>query len=194
MIISRCPSFQYPCTCKQACSNGNVLCLMNKTTRNSCKRCRFVKCEISAGMKRQWVLQQYIPKVLNLGDPFYKLCNFKTKLNKDSKDASESMKKKTINKQCENKCTQTESSSSASELTKKSAKNKVYCLIAKYIINILVTFLNVAKVYQLFNGMTFVHFRMLKETFISPSNAFSIISDLRMMLGQSRNQTTDSIM
>ena len=32
-------------------------------TRNKCKRCRFVKCEISAGMKRKWVLEQYIPKV-----------------------------------------------------------------------------------------------------------------------------------
>ena len=44
-----------------------------------------------------------------MGDPFYKLCNFKTKLNKDSKDASEPMKKKTINKICDDKCTQTES-------------------------------------------------------------------------------------
>ena len=121
---------------------------MNKTTRNSCKRCRFVKCEISAGMKRQWVIQQYIPKVLNLGDPFYKLCYFKTKLNKDSKDAPKPMKKKKINKLCEDKCMQTESSSGASELTKKSAKDKVYYLIAKSILNILVTqlLLNVVKV------------------------------------------------
>ena len=35
-------------------------------TRNKCKRCRFVKCEISAGMKRKWVLEQYIPKVEKL--------------------------------------------------------------------------------------------------------------------------------
>ena len=104
---------------------------MDKTTRNSCKRCRYVKCVISAGMKREWVLQQYIPKVLNLGDPFHKLCDTKTKQMKDSKDASEPMKKKTINKICDDKCTQTEDPSDGSDLIRNSAIDKVYCLIIK---------------------------------------------------------------
>ena len=35
-------------------------------TRNHCKRCRFDKCVVSSGMKREWVLEQYIPKVDNI--------------------------------------------------------------------------------------------------------------------------------
>ena len=98
---------------------------MDKKTRNSCKRCRYVKCAISNVMKREWNLQQYILKVLNLGDPFHKLGNFKTKQIEDSFDAPEPIKKKSINKLCENKCTQTEGSSGASELRKNGAIDKV---------------------------------------------------------------------
>ena len=98
---------------------------MDKKTRNSCKRCRYVKCAISDVMKREWNLQQYILKVLNLGDPFHKLDNFKTKQIEESIDASEPIKKKTINKLYEDKCTQTEGSSGASELRKNGAIDKV---------------------------------------------------------------------
>ena len=35
---------------------------MNKLTRNSCKMCRFTKCE-SAGMVNKWVPSAYIPRV-----------------------------------------------------------------------------------------------------------------------------------
>ena len=104
---------------------------MDKKTRNSCKRCRYVKCVISAGMKREWVLQQYIPKVLNLGDPFLKLCDTKSKLKKDSKDASEPVKKKAINKICDDKCTQTEDPSGGSDLISNSSVDKVYRLITR---------------------------------------------------------------
>ena len=98
---------------------------MDKKTRNSCKRCRYVKCEISAGMKKQWVLQQYIPKVLNLGDPFQKLCSFKTKQIKESIDASKPIQKKTMNKLYEDISIKTKGSSGASELTKNNAVDKV---------------------------------------------------------------------
>ena len=98
---------------------------MDKKTRNSCKRCRYVKCAILDVMERPLVHQQYILKVLNLGDPFHKLGNFKTKQIEDSFDAPEPIKKKSINKLCENKCTQTEGSSGASELRKNSTIDKV---------------------------------------------------------------------
>ena len=110
---------------------------MDKKTRNACKRCRYVKCAILDVMERPLVHQQYILKVLNLGDPFHKLGIFNTIQIEDSIDAPEPIKKKTINKLCEDKCMQTESSSGASELTKKSAKDKVYYLIAESILNIL---------------------------------------------------------
>ena len=137
-FIFRCPYFQYPCTCKQACSLNNVICLMDKKTRNNCKRCRYVKCEKSAGMKRQWVLQQYIPKVLNFDDPSNKLYDFKTPPIKDTTTASELMKKKTINKLCDDKCKQTEESTFTPELTKNCTIDKVYCVITKYMKNITV--------------------------------------------------------
>ena len=114
---------------------NNVLCLMDKTTRNNCKRCRFVKCRISAGMKREWVLQQYIPKVLNFGDPSNKLYDFKSPPIKDAVIASEIMTKKTINKLCDDKCTQTEDATVAPELTKNCSRDKVYCVITKYMKN-----------------------------------------------------------
>ena len=93
---------------------------MDTKIRNSCKRCA-----ISDVMETPMVHQQYILKVLNLGDPFHKLGNFKTKQIEDSFDAPEPIKKKSINKLCENKCTQTEGSSGASELRKNSTINKV---------------------------------------------------------------------
>ena len=134
-IIFRCPYFQYPCTCKQACSMNNVLCLMDKTTRNNCKRCRYVKCEISAGMKREWVLQQYIPKVLNFGDPSHKLYDSKSPPIEDKTNASELLTKKPINKLFDDKCTQTEDLTGAPELTKNCTTDKVYCVITQYIEN-----------------------------------------------------------
>ena len=98
---------------------------MDKKTRNSCKRCRYVKCAISYVMKRHWTHQQYILKVLNLGDPFHKLGIFNTIQIEDSIDAPEPIKKKTINKLCEDKCTQTEGSSGALERRKINAIDKV---------------------------------------------------------------------
>ena len=65
-IFHRRPSFSYPCICKERCwKKDDILCLINKSTRNYCKRCRFNKCVQSAGMKREWVIEQYIPKVEN---------------------------------------------------------------------------------------------------------------------------------
>jgi hypothetical protein len=45
--------------------NKLILCKMNIETRNNCKYCRYIKCVLSTGMRPQWVLQQYIPKVQN---------------------------------------------------------------------------------------------------------------------------------
>lgn len=109
---------------------------MDKTTRNNCKRCRYVKCEISAGMKREWVLQQYIPKVFNLGDPSNKLYDFKSPPIEDKITASKLITKKPINKLCDDKCTQTEDLTGAPELTKNCTTDKVYCVITQYIENI----------------------------------------------------------
>ena len=55
---------KYNCKCKQNCLDKNqILCTLNKNTRNNCKHCRYTKCVSSAGMVSQWVLEQYIPKV-----------------------------------------------------------------------------------------------------------------------------------
>ena len=62
----RSPSFVYKCKCAESCLEKNqVLCLLNKNSRNNCKHCRYAKCVSSAGMVSKWVLQQYIPKVKN---------------------------------------------------------------------------------------------------------------------------------
>lgn len=59
-------STSYPCICDEECLKNNlVLCNIDKNTRTNCKHCRYTKCVLSAGMRPQWVLQQYIPKVEN---------------------------------------------------------------------------------------------------------------------------------
>ena len=60
----RSPRSCYSCTCDEKClEKGLVLCTLDKLTRYKCKHCRYKKCMDLTGMRPQWVIQQYIPKV-----------------------------------------------------------------------------------------------------------------------------------
>lgn len=62
--IARQEGFSYPCKCNEGClQKGETTCLINKSTRNYCKYCRFKKCQMVAGMSRTWVKSVHIPKV-----------------------------------------------------------------------------------------------------------------------------------
>ena len=48
--------FDYICTCIEGCyAKQEVLCTINKINRNTCKYCRYVKCDKYSGMNKKWV-------------------------------------------------------------------------------------------------------------------------------------------
>ena len=64
LFIFRSQGYRYFCNCVENCWNKEQpICDVNKLTRNNCKYCRYEKCMNMAGMKKQWVISAYIPKV-----------------------------------------------------------------------------------------------------------------------------------